>query len=725
MTRMVLTGLIALAVLTVLGLAVLAPLRATRREALLPAAPVLGAALLAVVMSTTSWLLPAPGGLAATAAAAVGLVVLALRRGQRPWRFSRRALVTAGLVLAVGLTGAAVALVPNAWVGDGRAMSPNGSHDIYYYVAESTWLLDHPITPAPELGPVPGDGDAAPADNPMRAALAIPLRIGQPMVQAALMAATGQRPVDAVMVLTALWVLLVAPGAFVAARLVRLRPAPALAVAAVSATSALVVQQVYQQNVDALLGVSLALLTLAGCVAAVERRVPIPMAALWLAGLVAVYTEYSLFVAPAVAVAVLARRRLGRTVLGRAAAILGLAVALAPTAWIRGAGVLGVDRAADAETSPLFSDGWYLAVSRFVGAAPLTGSSPSRAAVVMVAFLTVGWALAVLLHRHRTLWLTVLVVGLGFLASVTIDGRGYTQLRSASLLQPLLLLTSGAGWAALLALLRARRPGAAAPGVHVARARIAAVGPPAALALVAVVVVAVNLRAAPAGLDRPFATSRHVDEAYDEVTTWVQANGGPDGRDVTALVPDLFAQVWAAGALRGEPLVAYPALRPDYLGLTSYWAGEVDRFLLIGPGAHLAAPDEAVVARNSRFRLVDLDAGAVLAATPTGLPDWAPGASADGAMVGPDLGTVLVFRSAAATSTPSLELASAGASGRVAVLVTVIETGATSRATLDADGTPVRIDLGSLRSATVTVDLAADAASSSATFVLIGVTDGT
>ncbi len=233
-----------------------------------------------------------------------------------------------------------------------------------------------------------------PADNPMRAALALPLRIGQSMAQAALMVATGGEPVNSVMVLTALWALLVAPAAFVAARLPRVRRALAAAVAVVSATSAILVQQAYQQNVDALLGVGLALLTVASCVAAAERRVPVPFAALVLAGLVAVYTEYALFVAPAVLGAVLQRRRHRGTAVRRSLAVLALAVLVAPTAWVRAVGVLAIDRAADAAASPLIRDGWYLAVSRLVGAAPLTGTAASRSVIALAGLLVLGWLLA-------------------------------------------------------------------------------------------------------------------------------------------------------------------------------------------------------------------------------------------------------------------------------------------------------------------------------------------
>lgn len=723
---MLLVGLGGLAVLTALGLAVLAPLRRARREALLAAAPLLGAALLAVVMSTTAWFLPAAGGLAVTGVVAVALVGVAVARGGRPWRIDRRAAGTLALLLLLGCAAAATALLPHLWVGDGRAISANGSHDLYYYAAESTWLLENPIDTWPTIGDVPGAGTAAPGDYPMYAALQTPLRIGQPMVQAALLAATGQSAVDGIGVLTVLWVLVVTPGAYAAARLLRVRPRPAVGVALVCGASALLVQQAYQQNVDSLLGVGLALLALAACVAAVERRVPVPLAALVLAAVVAVYTEYATFLAPAILAGVLLRRPLRRPVLARAAALVGLAVVIAPTAWARGLGVLLVDRSADTGFSPLADDGLWLAAARAVGAAPLTGSSPSRVALPLLALLVAGWVGAVLADRHRAMWAALLVVGLGYVSWLAMDGRGYTQMRAAVLLSPLLLLASGVGWAALLERLRRRLRGPVGAVREPADARrstlvwrAAVVGLTASAAVFALV----NLRSAPLSLDRAVVTWRHVDASFDDVAAWVAEDAGPRGEDVTALVPDLFTQVWAAGALRSADLVAYPSLRPDYLGRTHYWAGEADRFWLVGPGAQVAADEDAVLRTNERFTWVDTAAGPAVAAAPDDAPRWFHQADADGDMAGPDLGRVLVLRSADASTTPQLVLAAPGATGDVPVVLTVLDTGEQVRAVVDADGEPVPVPLGVARSGVVEIDLEGDGRDSGLSLTLMGVLD--
>ena len=725
MTQMILVGLGGLAVVTVLGLAVLAPMRRPRRDALLAAAPVLGAALLAVVMSTTSWLLPASGGLAVTAGVAAVLVAVAIRRGRRPWHVDARALATLAVLLVIGAAAAATALVPAFWVGDGRATSPNGSHDLYYYAAESTWLLENPIRTWPSIGDEPGVGSAVPADYPMFAALRIPLRIGQPMVQAALLAATGQTAVDGIGALTALWVLVVAPSAYAAARLLRVRPPAAVGVAALCGTSALLVQQVYQQNVDSLLGVSLALLALAACVAAVERRVPVPFAALVLAGVVAVYTEYATFLAPAILAGVLLRRRLGRTVVTRAAAVVGLAVVMAPTAWGRGVGVLLVDRSTDDGVSPLADEGLWLAAARAVGAAPLTGTAPSRLALPLIALVVVGWVAAAVASRYRILWVVLLLVGLGYVTSLALQGHGYTQMRAATLLSPLLLLAAGVGWAALLDRLRRGGTGGGIPADPGARRsvlleRVAMTGLVLAVAAFAVV----NLRSAPLALDRGLVQWRHVDHTFDEASTWVTQQGDGRGADVTALVPDLFTQVWVAAGLRDADLVAYPALRPDYLGLTHYWGGEADRFWLVGPGAQLDADDGAVLQANARFSFVDTAAGPAVAAAPDDATRWFHAAGAEGAIAGPDLARILVLRSPDASSNPRLVLAVPDAAGDVPVVLTVVGSGEEVRAVVDADGEAVPVPLAGARTAVVEVDLDADGRDAGRSLTLMGVLDG-
>ncbi|WP_454049444.1 hypothetical protein [Cellulomonas sp. Marseille-Q8402] len=715
--------LVSFTVLSVLGLAVLAPMRRLRREVLLPAAPLLGAALLAVVLSTTSYWLTARGGLLVTVVVAAALVATAVVRRTRPWRFRGSAVGLACLAVALGVPGMLAALVPSFWLGTVQAVSPNQSHDIFYYVSEAAWLAEHPISPVPQVGTEPVAGAATPGYASVTSSLALPLRVGQPMVQAALNAVSGQDAVASAMAVNALWVLLLAPAAFVAARLLRVRTGAAACLALVTASSMLVVQQVYQQNVDSLLGGGLALLSIGLCIAAAHGRVPVGPAALALAALVAVYTEYALYVGPAVVGGILLTRPRGwsRRLL-RALAVVGLAVVITPTSWVRGIGTVLIRRDGDLMDSPLFSDGWGTSLARAVGTLPFDEvGSGSKFTPVLIAVLVVGWLLALLIAPYRGAWIGLLGVGLGYVAVLTAGHHGYTQMRAVALLLPLVLLPAAAGWgAAVHRAVRATRPGSGRRWSRpAARWAVGVVS----VGLIAMTVAgtALNLRSVVAGLDRDLVESRAVDADFREAARWVAERGGTEGEGVTVVAPDLFDQMWVAYELRDEELVSYVALRRDYLLTGQYWAGEADRWLLVGRGAAVDAPDAAVVAQNDRFRLLDTSLAPVAAAVPGPADVWYPFAIDDAVvgplMVGPDLGDVLLWRSEQETGPLELELRVP-----VSTSVAVSVDGGPAEVLPVVDQTvrvPVAADVPS--GAVLTVDLAADGEAEDEQFELRGV----
>lgn len=639
MTQSVVFAAGCLAILSLFGVAVLAPLRPRHRAVLLPAAPLLGAALLAVVLSSTSIFLATRTGVLVAVAVAVGLLVTGWSRGRRPWRLTPAPVAYAVLAVAAGVPGAVLALLPSAWVGDTQPVSANPSHDVFYYVSEAAWLLDHPVQPAPVIGAQPSVGVVAPSYAPMAATLSLPMRFGQPLVHAALAAILHQPVGTDAMVIPALWVALLAPAAFTAARLLHSSRAAAGMIAVASASSALLVQQAYQQNFDSLLGAGLALLAIACAVAAARRTIPLWPAALVLSSLVAVYTEYALYVAPAIIGGLmLAARRGWRRRVWRSLLLLGVAVLLAPVAWLRGLRTLMIRRDGDLLGSPFFSDGAGAALSRVVGASPLNApQAHHRLTAALVGAIIVGLVGAVLLRRDRGTWIGLLGVGGGYIALLTVEHHGYTQMRAVVLFLPLVLLASGLGWDAALRRLVRRW---AVPAASV----FAVLGTGVLVALWTVL----GLTSAARSLDRSFVEARHVDRSFAEAASWVDRLGG-DGNDVSVAAPDMFDQLWLAYALRNEQDVSYLSLRPDYLGALSYWAGETDRYLLVGRGAAVAYPESAVVARNARFVLLDTAGAAVVAAVPQDTPSWYPFAVAGG-MGGPDRGHLVIWRSQAARS---------------------------------------------------------------------------
>lgn len=668
MTNSVLIILGQLAVLSVLGLAALSIVPSRGRELLLPAAPVFGAGLLAVVMSTTSRFSSALWGLIATVLVAAAIVVLAVYKGRRPWVFSRSALVTTALVWLVCAPGLLVALIPSAIVGDNLAVMPNGNHDAYYYAAESAWLHDHSFSPGPDFSGNPGDGNATPAYGPMLKSLELSIRIGQPMVQAALDWVLGTQSVQTVTPLGALWVFLVGVATFVAVRLLRAGWWAALAGAALASSSAVLVQQAFQQNMDSLLGASLALLAIATMLAALRtagrpKDAPpdppadeAPGVGLWpavlsLAALVAVYTEYSLFVAPAILGAVFLGgpwrgpwRGLGPR-LRRGLTVALLAVVIAPSAWWIAARSFSQNHAGYPGTSPFYSDGFFYAVSRVLGikteGGELTESHRHFQVIALVATLLglamlIGIVASIVRNPFRGAWIALLVVTVPYLVGLSLKNLGYGQARAVSIVMPIVIVIAVLGWSELYPTLHGLAARALKRPAWVDRALVGA------CALAVVATAGVNLHADKAAVKPDLVRLLHYDATADtRALDWAQLYGGKDGRGISVANPDFTTQLWLAYTLRNLPLVSYPRLRFDYLMRVGYWDGEVDPYFIVGAGAFFAGGK--VLDKSDKLTLVDFSDRAGVVAFPENQMEWWADAKPDGAMNGPDRGQVMVL----------------------------------------------------------------------------------
>ncbi|MCL3862729.1 hypothetical protein [Actinotalea sp. K2] len=708
---------VALAVSTALGWAVLAPLPEERLRTLVPAFPLVGVAFLAAVSSWTSFVVAAAGSLMVAAVVAGVVAVVAIRRGARPWRIGRGPVRAAIGLLAGGAVVGAVALLPSLWAGDARPISPNPSHDVFYYVTQAEYLIDHDITPVPAFAPEGPSLDAmTPAEQPIRSSLTFPVRIGQPLVHAALSVASGTSPRDQAMAAMAVWISLMVPAGYVAGRLLGFGRCGGAAAGILTGSSALLVQQAYQQNADSLLGVCLGVLAVAVAAASLKERDLAWPAVVLLAGVVAVYTELLLFVAPAVAGVVLLQRwpQIRADILRMAGIVVGALVLAGPGA-VRGVASLVLnDRSGDAIGSPLFSEGWWPAAARVVGATSLIApAGASRTGVVLVVVAVAGLLLALLTAPWRRMWWPMLAVGGVYLAMATIGHHGYTQLRTAVLFTPFVTLAVVDGWRGLvdrLGVLAARRP----------RFRGVRTVLVVCLAMTVVVFPLVNLRAAPHGLDRAYALSRHVDDDFAEAASWISDLRGGDGEDVTVVVPDFFSQLWLSEALRDHRLTSYVSLWLDYLGTSRHWAGELDRFVLIGPGAVVDADEGTVVHRNDRFTLIDMSRGPVVVIAPTGMAaEWSHHASPGGGIAGADLATMTVLRSESASTTVYVEVAGLPPDAVVAV----VPLGATAVPHLSdsAGGVPLML---TERVSTVIVDTGSDGVGGGPGFELEGVRGG-
>ena len=676
------------ALLALVGVLVLTPLRRAHWRVWLPAAPAVGAAFLAVTLHLTSGFAPIWVGLIVVVLLLAGLVFYGLRQGRRPWRVGWWPWVGLGAVLVVGLPGAVAALLPNLYLGNGSVVAAGSTTDSFFYVAEANWLRLHAMYPVIRPTPVMG-GVFIPGYGPAFNAVRINIRMGQSMIQALTDFVTGRQAVQSAMSWMACYVVITGGAAVTAARLLRVRPVAAWLLAVMVPSSAVLVYMVRQQNQDSLLGLSLALLAGAAVLASADRRAPRVMAALMVAGLVACYVELSLFVAPMIVLG-LVGRPWARVLpaLRRGGEILGLAVLFAPLAWWRGLHSLFGGGGADNFPSPYLGVGLTVAVGRLVGASSVNSVPSGGVTWVLALVVIVGVVAAVLASRYRAAWAGLLLIGGGYVAWTTIRHMGYTQSRVTSLVIPLAVVMAVAGWDELAARGWPRLAALMSPR----RVRPAALGLLSVAAIVALVWPISNLHSAGGSYSAAVARSRWVDPSYAAVSTWVIDHGGPQGSSVTVIVPDLFAQTWVASALRDDPGVQYPSFNPSYTSVNSFTGDRPTRYLVTGRGALVQAAPEAAVFRAGEFTVWDTTRGSVVIATQHTGFGWRPYANPRGGVTGTaGASGIAVFRSPSAPNQIVLQMTSAGGTPYVMSVGPTAAVGETVRLTRAASEVPVEM----------------------------------
>lgn len=652
-------------VCAVVGVAALTPLRRAWRSLWLPAAPVVGAAFLVVALHATTLLVPVRIGVYVALGLALAPVVVGWRRGERPWHVDRRAWPAVAASSLIGLVGAVLALLPNLRLGTPRVLMSSWNNDAFFYVSESVWFTGHTLRESPPLSERLGPDTVSPVTAAAQQAMTIPLRVGQSLLSAGIQQLWGVDDVEAFMALMAAWVLIGAGGVLVAARLVGFGPLAGLLAAALVTTNALVTRTAYDQHADSLLGIALLLPTICAFLAAVLRRHPIWPAALLLAGVLGSYTEYVAFVVPACAAGVLVsghaawagRWREGtvawRRRITRAAGIVALSILLAPLAWLRGLRNLLVSQSGgDTFPSPFLSDSRLLSLARAAGLTEVQATAvPTVAVLLVVGTVLVGLLAAVVLSRFRWGLIGGVGAGLGLTAMATLTSRGYLQDRLVTLVVPLVLWVCVGGWALLVGELRRPPP--------LRRRRLVATSVAAVGLLVAGVGLVGNVRTTVAHADRWAGTPRLVGGEYAVLASWARELGGPDGQDITVVVPDLFQQMWVLYELRGLPAVSYTSLHHDYLVHDRYWSGELDRYLLVGPGVPTSAAPGVIVRSVGGFRLLDLQRGAAVVLAPTAMDSWGEFVDGAGTLAAGPQSRMVVLRSPGSPDRLSLRISSA------------------------------------------------------------------
>jgi hypothetical protein len=699
---------------------VIVQVRPDARRLLVPAAPLVGAAYLVVALHLTGIFLPA--GIGVWIAFAFAVLALVVRfffdRGALTDWFS--AIPDAIRVAAIGLLGAAMALTPSFLANSPLVMQATQANDAFYYVTVSQWVAGHSVTTLPSLGLSPLTGLDSPAFGPAYESIHYSLRVGQELVQAGLSTLTSIPLVAGFTPWLGVWVFLIAGGAWVLGAAFGLPRLGRLALGALLAVSFSVQGQVLQQNADSLLGVAFLPLAIGLVVMAVRPqgdhpRVPLWLPALTLAALTGTYTEYLPLLGVTLASIVLIGPLSGlRLSVLRAAGLVGLSLAFGPLIWWRA--VKGL----------LFA-GSLAAQGNTAGIAPI--ELAKRFARPVLAYLRVTWpsvsslvvvglviflvlsaiALVAAFFNRRTRPFAIGGVVLSALVVLYIGSRGseYIFRRATDLLMPLLIFGVVLGAGVIVAELRGNRSGVrAGRAVPLGVAAIAIVGvlAPSYLSLRLVI--------------QERADDRIVSAEVGEAADWISKVGGNDGEKVTAAVATLYDQLWLSAALVNEPDVSFVNMRGDlgYRGnqkLLSYWDGELDPFILVGPGAYALAGDEAIVRQNGLFELLDLSRGPVTVAVPvaldpsppmTGLGRWSWIVDKDGRISGGPSTTVQLLSSATDLDGSYLLVDGLKAGTTLnlkqgdALLQTVTSTGTTTRVPLVgvslADGTArVRFDL--------------------------------
>jgi hypothetical protein len=619
------------AVCTLVGLAVLAPLRQRFRDLWLPASPVLGAAFLVIGLHWTSIAWGTATGIWLMLGAAVALIMVGVVRGTRPWRVSRTALLAAAVTSLIGLGGALLALVPNLWLGSSRVVLPTPNNDAFYYISEAVWLKDHPFTAPPVVGPGPGSGTESPLGTSAAQAIILPLRVGQPLLSSGIHQIFGSTDVLAFMPTMAAYIVMTAGAVFVGMRLLGASPLAGGLAAALVCTSATTVRAAYDTHADSLLGIALIVVTIAAVVASTVRRLPRWPAVVLTAGLVGAYAEYLVFLLPVFAAAAfLVPGRGYQSRVKRGITVGVLSVLISPMAWWRAIrNLLLSNSGGDTFPSPFLTDTPALSTARALGSTAVSMETyPRLLTWALVGVVALGCLAAVTFSRYRIPLGAVLAVGVILTAYASVTGRGYLQDRLITLTVPLVWVTAVLG---LQLVLRRRRRRAGSP-----LPRWTAVTLTVATTAVACIL---NATSATAALDPKVVRARAVTGEFADAAGWVRELGGPEGENVTVAVPDLFDQMWLLYELRDDDAVSFLSLHQDYLRPENYWNGEVDRYVIVGSGVALTT-EAGVIRRSAHFRLVDTSAAPVTVVAPTEMSTWWPFPDDPGALGGSGSGLV-------------------------------------------------------------------------------------
>lgn len=671
MLSIALVAAVQFAIVSVVGLAVLALIPARRAQGLLPAAPVIGAAYLVVSLSLVGFVLPVR---VAAWIVVPGIIVAAVvvRARRRPGYLPKaKEWWSWAAVTVVGAAAAIIAALPSIYARTALVVQPTVNNDAFFYVEVTRWLLDHPMFQVPDIGSSPATSADSPAFGPYDWSVTTGLRVGQGLVRAATSGLTGIDPSAGFSPVLGVWVLLVPAGAWLLGRAFRMPEAGRILLGAVLATSYSLTFQVLNQNGDSLLGMSFLLAAIGLVTMTMNDRVDRPpywLAALVLTALAGTYTEFGPFVGAVLAGILLVRNwRRYPVALRAAGVVLALSLLIGPVIWFRAikslvfvgglatGGGSNVTTISDLVISFL---GPYASVWR--GSDPANLGFISRAALIaLVVAVAIGVALACVDRRTRGFAAGV-IMGALIAVVVLLRSGDYIGGRAVDMLTPLVLAAAVMGWWTVPGRLRhapKRWPAVVASSIAI---------------VVCVGLVAVGARASILTINALVPSHRIVTPAYSGAAACATPYAGSAGSDLTVATTTLFDQLWLSDALTGLPDVAYPNLRGD-LGYwtivpnTSFWDGEGDPYVLVGPGAFSAADSARVMCSSGPFELVDMRGGAIVAVPMVDDHNWFWVADAEGGIPSSGTGDVLLLTDRSSLGGASLVVTDVAAGTTISV----------------------------------------------------------
>ncbi|GAC1590196.1 MAG: hypothetical protein NVS3B21_07510 [Acidimicrobiales bacterium] len=607
--------------LSLVGLTVIVLTPRRFQDLLLPAVPAVGACGLIAMLSLGGLVFPVRQLVPPIVFGCVS--VLAIRGARHRIQFKRGAVGALLVVTLLGAVPVVIALQPDLAIGSPTMVEVGTGNDALAFISLSTWFEDHPVLSRPRIGAT------SPALGYVRTHQRLHARVGQDLVQASIALTAHRDPAAVWYPLTCLWLGLLPGAAFVAGNVLVRRRSVLTAASFVVAMSAIVMGQVFNQHSASVLGLALVPLALAGVISVVDRHRfawPPWLCALFVVGLLGAYSEMLAVVAPGLATWLFARPfRTIRQTSSRLALLLICSLIEGPIVCFRA--VVSLYNTFDGAFAPQVSTPFAgvspaTFVSRLTGAVTRIENEPDfvhgvSGLIVPVGIIVIsalflvagGWT-----ARRRTLWTGLSAASVGAVIYLGyVHPFAYGEQRAIEIGLPITLFAIGAGADGVIdaatrfgATLRV--PTIPAPG------RLLGVTAALSCAALSVPFVAANAATNFSSAYAPPGRARFIDKDLREASSWLDLVGGSDGSKALVVDADYFDVVWLAYLQRAHTRVSYPFFPQDASTAPPYalWDGRPRRWAVVGTSQFVSAPATAVKARNSRFELIDFDAGPVL-----------------------------------------------------------------------------------------------------------------